>query len=262
MINVRRSAERHHIGNKDQKSWMTFDPDIKADPMRNGFGVLNVLNEEILSPGSGFTLRISKVMVVITYVREGMIIYKGPLDKPDFIETKEFHRGSGVPGMKQYAFNVSQSEDAHIFQCGFSLGECDVEGGAAVPAEDPPPLEGFKKLYTHSERQGVLRLIASPDGRDSSIPIRNDVEMYSTYIHNGNHIIHELAPGRSAWLHVVKGHILLDGLDLQTGDGAGFSGVRSVSFTAKTPTEVLLFDLCAQLARTEKTAPQSEPLAV
>ena len=67
--------------------------------------------------------------------------------------------------------------------------------------------------------------------------------MYSTLIHKGNHMIHELKPGRKAWLHVVKGGIGLNGLQLQAGDGAGFSGENAVSFTALGPTEILLFDL-------------------
>lgn len=67
--------------------------------------------------------------------------------------------------------------------------------------------------------------------------------MYSTLIHKGNHMIHELKPGRNAWLHVVKGRVHLNDLHLQEGDGAGFSGERSVSFTAQEPAEILLFDL-------------------
>ena len=67
--------------------------------------------------------------------------------------------------------------------------------------------------------------------------------MYSTLIHKGNHMVHELKPGRDAWLHVVKGRVDLDENQLQTGDGAGFTGEISVSFTAQEPTEILLFDL-------------------
>jgi hypothetical protein len=100
-----------------------------------------------------------------------------------------------------------------------------------------------KKLFTLAERKGILKLIASRDGKESSLKIQQDVEMYSTLINKGNHMIHELKPGRSAWLHVVKGRIDINELQLQTGDGAGFSGEIAVSFTAQEPTEILLFDL-------------------
>jgi hypothetical protein len=71
--------------------------------------------------------------------------------------------------------------------------------------------------------------------------------MYSTLIHKGNHMIHELKSGRQAWLHVVKGRIELNDLVLQAGDGAGFQDELAVSFTALEPTEILLFDLSGQV---------------
>ena len=71
-------------------------------------------------PGTGFILHTHKDMVIITYLREGVIIYRGPLEDADLMWTKKFHRDNTTPDTKQYAFNVSQSEDAHIFQSGFS----------------------------------------------------------------------------------------------------------------------------------------------
>jgi redox-sensitive bicupin YhaK (pirin superfamily) len=235
MITVRKSEERRHITHDKQKTWMTFDWENTADPLRNGFGVLKILNEEILSPGSGFILHTHKDMVVVTYVREGMIIYKGPLETLDPLVAKEFHMGKTTREAKQYAIDISPTEDAHVFQSGFTHN-----GGVSDPG-------GIKKLFTHAERNGILKLIASPDGREASLPLRQDIQIYSTFIQKGNHMIHELYPGRAAWLHVVKGHILLDGFHLQTGDGAGLSDEISVSFTAQEPTEILLFDLGGQI---------------
>jgi len=251
MITIRRSEERRQTGNKDQKTWMTFDWENAADPLQNGFGILKILNEEILPPGSGFILHTHEDMVIVTYVREGVIIYKGPLTEPDFMEAKDFHRISVTPNTKQYAFNVSQSEDANIFQCGFALNECE-----PTSCEATPKSIGMKKLFTHAERQGTLKLIASSDGRETSLPIGQDVQMYSTYIHTGNHIIHELKPGRKAWLQVVKGQILLGQLHLQAGDGAGLSDEIAISFTAEKPTEILLFDLCARVPTGTKDTPE------
>ncbi len=248
MITVRKSEERNHTEKKEQKSWMTFDSENKADVLQKGFGVLKILNEEILSPGSGFILHTKQNLIIITYVLDGVVIYKGPLAEPDFMEAKDFHQVNVSPDTKQYAFNVSQSEDAHIFQCGFAIKEPD-SSAPAIPLKEV----GIKKLFTHAERQGVLRLIASLDGKDASLPIDQDVQMYSTYIHKGNHVIHELGAGRTSWLHVVKGQIRLNNLYLQTGDGAGFSDERSVSFTAEKPSEILLFDLCGKIPEELKT---------
>jgi quercetin 2,3-dioxygenase len=251
---VRKSEERRHVGNKGEKNWMTFDWENKADPLQDGFGVLKILNEEILSPGSGFILYTHEDMVVVTYVHEGLIIYKDPLEEPDFMEAKDFHRAHVTPETKQYAINVSQSEDANIFQCGFTLSNC-----GSTPSGGFLKRTGMKKLFTHAERQGTLKLVASSDGRQASLSIQQDVYMYSTLMHKGNHIVHELRPGRNAWLHVVKGHILMGHLDLQTGDGVGLSDEISVSFTAESPTEILLFDLCGEISEKIKTASKSRP---
>ncbi|HEY5039215.1 MAG TPA: hypothetical protein VIJ93_09110 [bacterium] len=118
--------------------------------------------------------------------------------------------------------------------------------------------DGIKKLFTHAERQGILKLIASSDGKDGSLCITQDIQMYSTFIHKGNHMIHELGHGRSAWLHVVNGQILLNNLDLQTGDGAGLTDERAVSFMAERPTEILLYNLCGQIPEEIKTGLKKE----
>jgi redox-sensitive bicupin YhaK (pirin superfamily) len=240
MIIVRKSKERRYVDEKDQKTWMTFDPKNNTDPHQSHFGVLNVLNEEILSPGGGFVLHAEKDMIVVTYVRDGGIVYKAPLEQPGTIESKEFQHARVLNSSKQYAFNTSESEDAHVFQCGIELGGC-AEPPCAPPSTKP---NTSKKLFTHAERQGVLRLIASEDGKDSSLALEQDVQIYSTYVDSGNHISHALVKKRSAWLHVVNGRISLNGLDLSTGDGAGLTDETNVSFLAERPSEILLFDLC------------------
>jgi quercetin 2,3-dioxygenase len=231
MITVRKSEERRHIADGDQKTWMTFDWENKADPLQNGFGALKILNEEVLSPGRAFILHTHKDMVIVTYVHDGVIIYNDPLEKSGLLEPGDYHQIHVAAGAKQYAVDASPSGDAHVFQSGFTPG---------VGVLDPG---GEKKHFTLAERKGILRLIASPDGKEASLKIKQDVQMYSTLIHKGNHMIHELKPGRNAWLHVVKGRILTNEIYLQMGDGAGFSDVGSVSFTAQEPTEILLFDL-------------------
>ncbi len=249
MINVIKSKDRHYVNVKDQKTWETFDAENKPGPFQLSFGVLKILNEEILSPGGGLVLHAKKNMVVVTYVREGVIIYKAPSEEPAILETKEFGRYNADKDTAQYAFNTSEYEQAHIFQCGFDLEEC-----ADACEDDSPKPKGVKKLFTHTEREGVLRLIASSDGREASLAIKHDVQIYSTFTRDGNHIIHELKPGRSAWLHVVKGKILLNDLHLQTGDGAGFTEEMSLSFTSKSPAEILIFDLCESKAEIKESS--------
>ena len=192
-------------------------------------------------------------MVVVTYVREGVIIFKAHLEEPIVFDAKEFGQTNSDKDTTQYAFNTSETEAAHVFQCGFNLNEC------ADSCEDKAPKpKGMKKLFTHAERQGVLRLIASSDGREDSLAIHQDIQIYSIFTRDGNHIIHELKPERSAWLHVVKGKVLHNDLHLKTGDGVGLTEERFVSFTSKGPTEILIFDICE--AKTKIMEPSKSKL--
>ncbi len=231
MITIRKSEERRRVADENQTTWMTFDWENQADPLQKGFGALKILNEEVLSPGRGFILHTHEDMVIVTYVREGLIVFKGLLESPELVKPDEFLRVNVAGGTKLSAFHISPEENAHVFQSGFSAAAGMFEPG------------GRKKFFTPAERKGILKLIASPDGKEASLKIQQDVQIYSTMIHKGNHMIHELKPGRNAWLHVVKGRISTNELILQEGDGAGFSGEPVVSFTAQEPTEILLFDL-------------------
>jgi redox-sensitive bicupin YhaK (pirin superfamily) len=246
MITIRRSEERKQIESDNQKTWMTFDAENLADPLKNGFGVLKIFNEEILKPGRTFVFQTQKDMVVVTYINEGLMIFNRPQQgKSGLMSAGDFLQTDSLAGMKQYSLNASPTDDARMFQSGFAPGT-----GVAEPG-------GENKRFTLAERKGILKLIASPDGKEDSLRIRQDVEMYSTLIHKGNHIIHELKPGRTAWLHVVKGKIDLNELHLLAGDGAGFSDEAAVSFTAQEPTEILLFDLAGQVPGEGKPAPAS-----
>jgi redox-sensitive bicupin YhaK (pirin superfamily) len=248
MLNVRRSAELRHTGKENQTTWMTFDRENKADRLGDGFGSLKMLNEEILPHGRTIMLHTHthKAMVIVTYVEEGVIIYHGPLERSDMLEEGDFHRINVSPEDHEYNFNAILSGYTHVFQSGFTSDFNSMEPG------------GRKKLFTHADRHGILKLIASPDGRAASLPIQQDVFMYSAVIRAGQHLVHKLNPGRNAWLHVVKGGILANGLHLQTGDGAGFSDESSVSIAAQQATEILLFDLAKSEVKTEAlTSPAS-----
>ena len=246
MIIVRRSGERRHIENKDQNTWMTFDRENKNDLLKNGFGSLILLNEEILSRDRALLFRPLHDLVIVTYVQKGVVVYHGPLGGSDLLEAGDFHRINVAPGAAQHEFDSIMSGDARIFQSGFT------------PGTEAAESKGKKIFIAHADRHGIFKLIASPDGREDSLPIQRDVHMFSSFIHQGNHISHPLKHGRSVWLHVVIGRIQVKNFVLQTGDGAGFTGENSVSLTAQEPCEVLLYDLPESVVKENITERQKE----
>jgi hypothetical protein len=231
MISLRRSQERRHIKSAQQDTWLTFDPESHVDPMRNGFHALESLNEEHPGPEMGLSPHRQGTIEIITYVRTGALIHQQVPGGMSPIGTGEFHHTRGHNGSVNHSVNASLIETASIFKCCITLDRPDLE----------PLLQ--QKRFPQADREGVLQLVVSPDGAKASLRIDPDVRVYSSVLLMGHHLIHELYRDRGAWLHVVKGRILLQDQYLGTGDGAALDHEAAVSFTAQQPSEILLFDL-------------------
>ncbi len=210
---------------------MTFDAESPADPLRLGFRSLETLNEERLAPGMGFLLHPQKDMEVLTYVLEGTLSEEDPSGGRRALETGECRRSSARSGTRHRAVNRSLTDSAHAFQ------------SCIKPNRKDPRSRVEQKRFPLAGRRGILRLMASSDGKDESLRMDQDIRIYSSLLDPGHHLVHELVPGRAAWLHVVKGRIRLVDHELRAGDGASLVDEAAVSWTAQEPSEILLFDL-------------------
>ncbi len=210
---------------------MTFDAECAADPLRMGFRTLKSLNEEGLAPGAGFLLKPDRDLEVLTYVWEGSLIEESPSGKTTVLEVGECRRSTARSGTTHRAVNGSLTGHSHAFLCCIASDRKDLKSRSE------------QRRFPVAERRGVSRLLASPDGKDASLKMHHDVRVYSSLLDPGHHLIHELVPGRSAWVQVVKGRIQLVDHGLRAGDGASFVDEAAVSLTAQEPSEILLFDL-------------------
>ncbi len=147
------------------------------------------------------------------------------------IEVGECRRASAASGTTNRAFNRSPKGNTHAFQC------------CIIPDRDNIQFRAEQRRFPMAERRGILRLLASPDGKGDSLRIHQDIRVYSSILDPGHHLVHELAPSRAAWLHVVNGGIRLVDQQLRAGDGASLVDETAVSLTAQEPSEILLFDL-------------------
>ncbi|HET6148529.1 MAG TPA: pirin family protein [Polyangia bacterium] len=230
MITLRRAGERRHERRRKQDTWLTFDPRDGPDPLDEAFGCLEILGEHRLPPGASVA-HPQRDAEIVTYVREGALTYADSMGHSGVIHTGEFQHMTARRGVRHRQTNASRSDWAHVFQIWLCPSEADRQ-----PFQE-------QKRFSAAERRGVLRIVASSDGRRASLRIHQDALMCSAMLDPGQHVVHELAPGRSAWLHVVKGEVTLGDMIVGTGDGAGLSGERSVSLTAREETEILLVDL-------------------
>jgi redox-sensitive bicupin YhaK (pirin superfamily) len=180
---------------------------------------------------------------ILTYVREGALVRVQLSGAATFVHPGEFHRAPSTDAVPQ---GVTHAERASLSR----MAVRDPRGETEAPVERAEE----QRRFSAAERHGLLCVVASPDARKGSLHLRADAVVLSSILETGQHVVHELAGGRNAWLHVVSGGGALASIELNAGDGVGLSGERSVSFTARDATEILLLDVSAARA-----APASSP---
>jgi redox-sensitive bicupin YhaK (pirin superfamily) len=226
MISLRLTTQRHHDRRLRREVWRTFDPLDRADHL----GALEALDESRLPPRADIPRRIGNQGEIITYVREGAVAYEDATGDTGVIHAGEFQRRTATCDTRHSEANASRVEWAHVFQIQLRSTR-----------EVAPGRE--QRRFSAAQRRGGLCLVASCDHPDASLRLDQDTRIFSTLLEPGQHVVHELAAGRTAWLHVVHGEIALADLVLTAGDGAAVTKERAVSLIAREPAEILLFDV-------------------
>jgi redox-sensitive bicupin YhaK (pirin superfamily) len=209
----------------------TFSFNDYHDPDYMGFRVLRVINEDRVQPGQGFGTHGHRDMEIISYVLEGELGHRDSLGHGSVLRPGEFQCMTAGTGIRHSEFNPSATEPVHFYQ----IWILPVRPGL-VPSYD-------QKSFPKAEQQGRLRLVASPDGRDGSLTIHQDAEVFLSSLPAGQQVTHSLRSGRYAWLQVLRGAIQLNGVALAAGDGAAVSDESSLAVNTAGPAEVMLFDL-------------------
>ncbi len=237
MITLRRAGERHHDQRRKYEVWLTFDAQDRTDPLADGFGALEILDENRLSPRAEIQIRPRRDAEVVTYVCRGAVTCDDSMGRFGVQQAGEFSRTTTGRGSRHSDTNASVTDWAQVFRLWLRPAQAGLEP------------EREQKRFSRAERRGRLCVVASPDARRGSLRLHQDVMLYSALLRPGNHVVHELSEGRRAWLHLVEGEITCLDLVLSSGDGVGVTGERAVSLTAKEETELLLIDLGAERPR-------------
>jgi redox-sensitive bicupin YhaK (pirin superfamily) len=232
MISIRPAEARGAANFGWLDSRHTFSFGDYHDPDHMGFGPLRAINEDRVSPGAGFNTHAHRDMEIVSYVLEGALEHKDSIGTGSVIRPGDVQRMSAGTGIRHSEFNHSQNEPVHFLQIWLLP-----ESAGIAPAYE-------QKSFTRADKQGALRLILSHDGRDGSVRIHQDADVYASIPGVGNTITFALAPKRQAWVQVARGTAKLDGQTLKAGDGAAITDQASIAITAASDdTEFLLFDL-------------------
>ncbi len=230
MITLQRAEHRKRDLRQEQQEWWTFSPIGEGEEPVGGFGPLMAVSEGRLPPRSG-SQQPREGAEIITYVHAGTLLYEDSSGQLGTLHTGEFQRVTAGCGMRYSETNASVSHWAHVVQIWLK------QDAAAQDASHE------ERRFSMGERQGVLRLVASPDARHNSLRLLQDTCLYSAILGQGRHLAHVLPHGRAAWLQIVSGELTLGDLTLCTGDGVGITGERVASMIAITATELLLLDV-------------------
>lgn len=233
MLMFRPSEARGHASFGWLDSRHSFSFGRYFDPDHMGFGALRVINEDKVAPGAGFDTHDHQDMEIITYVLEGGVEHKDSLGTGSVVRPGDVQRMTAGTGIQHSEFNASSTEPVHFLQIWIEPERKRLEPGYE------------QKTFPANDRRGTLKLVGSRDGRDGSLTIHQDVDLYSTNLATGDGVTHEIRSGRKVWIQVARGTIQANDQPLYAGDGLGLSDEGTLVFTATDDAEVLLFDLSA-----------------
>jgi redox-sensitive bicupin YhaK (pirin superfamily) len=231
MLQVRKSGERGQANFGWLDSQHTFSFGHYHDPKHMGVGPLRVINEDRVQPGRGFGSHPHQNMEIISYVLDGALEHKDSMGNGSVLRYGDVQRMSAGTGVVHSEYNHSSTDPVHFLQIWIQPGTV---GGA-------PGYE--EKHFDVASKQGKLRLIASPDGRDGSVSLRQEASIFAGILGGADEIAYPLAANRVAYLHIVRGSIKVNGVAVAAGDGVQVAKEVLVLLTQADAAEVLLFDL-------------------
>jgi hypothetical protein len=196
-----------------------------------GFRALRVINEDRVAPGQGFGRHSHRDMEIVSYVLDGGLEHKDSMGTGAVIRPGDVQRMSAGTGVIHSEYNASRQAPVHFLQIWI------------IPDRRGLPPSYEQKTFSDADKAGKLRLVAAPDGADGSVTINATAWLYAGVFGAGQSAEHALAPGRHAWVHVVRGSARVNGTTLGAGDAVALSEERTVRIEGIDAGEVLVFDL-------------------
>lgn len=229
MITIRKAKDRGHLDHGWLDTYHTFSFDQYYDPRWMGFQSLRVINEDRVAPRRGFPTHSHRDMEIITYILEGALEHKDSMGNGSVIRPGDVQRMTAGTGVSHSEANPSD-EPVHLLQIWILPKARGLRPGYE------------QKAFTDDEKRGRLCLVASRDGREGSVTINQDANVYATVLEPGLEVTQRIAD-RHAWIQVARGSVNLNGAPLDQGDGAAISNESSLVISGQGPAEILLFDL-------------------
>lgn len=232
MMKIRKADERGNVNMGWLLSDHTFSFGHYHDPDHMGFGPLRVINEDRVRPGAGFDTHGHQNMEIITYVLDGALEHKDSLGSGSVIRPGDVQFMSAGSGIRHSEYNFSSDDPVHFLQI-WVMPEKD--GGA--PSYDQ------KRFFDRADQSQGFKLVASGSGREGSLKIGQDVDLYAGRFASGERFSHAAEAARLLWLQIVEGSLIVAGEKLTAGDGLAVADEEVLSLDVTEDAHLLLFDM-------------------
>ncbi len=229
---LRRAKDRGHPTHIDWlKAYHTFSFGSYFDPNHMGHGPLRVINDDVIAPGAGFATHGHKDMEIISYIIDGGLQHKDSMGNGSVIKPGEIQIMSAGTGVRHSEFNANKHDPCHSLQMWVLPKEKGIE-----PAYE-------QKDFNDDLQSGEFVLTVNPDGRDGSLVINQDANLWVAHPEAGQEI--ELTPefGQRVWVHMATGQATVRGKNLRQGDGLGLSDLDHLVFSIEEDSRILVFDM-------------------
>src|SRR5210317_322373 len=231
MLDIIRSDERGSADHGWLQAKHTFSFAEYHNPGRVHFGNLRVINEDRIAPQSGFDTHPYRDMEIITYIVQGVIEHKDSMGNGTVISAGEVQRMTAGTGVLHSEFNHSKEEELHLLQIWIFPEEKNLT----------PSYE--QTLFSREEKLNRLRLVGSRDGREGSVTIHQDVDLYASIVEKGKNVTLDDVADRRVLVQIVSGSVNVNGETLLAGDGVQIRDVATINVTANDDAELLLFSM-------------------
>ena len=233
MLQLRKSADRGYADHGWLKSFHSFSFAGYQDPQFMGWGNLRVINEDRVAAGMGFGKHSHRNMEIISYVLSGELAHEDSMGNIEGIPPGDVQRMSAGSGVTHSEFNHAKDQTTHFLQIWIEPNVLEIG----------PSYE--QKTIPLSDKQGKLRLVASPDGAEGSVKIFADAKVYAGLFDGLQTAQLQLDPKRKAYVHLIKGSLDINSQTLEGGDALLIEAESQLALSHGKSAEVLVFDLSA-----------------
>jgi redox-sensitive bicupin YhaK (pirin superfamily) len=230
-VHVLHSAMRGRADHGWLQSRHSFSFADFYNPQQMGYRSLRVINEDLVQGGTGFPTHPHRDMEIVTYIVDGALEHKDSTGGHSIINRGEVQRMTAGTGVRHSEFNASKTDSVHLLQIWILPAERNLTPGYE------------QKLFAEADKHNRLCPIVTPDGRDGSLKIHQDVSLYASVLDAGAVVEQKLAAGRGAWIQVVSGDLMVNDQAIAAGDGAAIEDAGTLRIAAGQASEFILFDL-------------------